>query len=311
MSALHTGYRPETFDEVVGQAGAVKALRAVIKSGKERAFLLSGPPGTGKTTLARIAARALGCEPEYITEVDAATNTGIDKMRELKELVRWRAFGKTYNRALIIDECHRLSGQAWDSMLKMLEEPPEHLTWILCTTDLHKVPPAAKRRCVKLQLALVGEADLRKLLAGVMTSEKIRLEREVQDVVIRAAQGSPGQMLMNLATCRAATSRKEAAQLLREAQDSGGVVALCKFLMEGGSWPKAASLLEALADEPPDGIRIAVCNYLGGALKRATSDRQACAILALIEHFAEPFAAGADRAMLTVAVGRALYSGGE
>lgn len=310
MSALHTDYRPESFREVIGQAVAVRALEAVIKSGGERAFLFHGPSGAGKTTLARIVAHELGCARREVIEVDAATNTGIDKMREVMETGRLRAFGKSPNRALLIDECHRLSGNAWDAMLKMLEEPPAHLTWLLCTTAYNKVPETIRRRCVKIPLVAVGEAELRKLLARVMAEEKLRLERDVVDAIVRMAAGSPGQMLMNLATCRGATSRKEASQLLRAAEVTEPIAALCKFLMQRGSWPSAVALLEKLADEPPESIRIGVCNYLGGALRRAASDKQACAILALLEPFVEPFPPGTDRAMLAVAVGRALYSGG-
>lgn len=307
-AALHTDYRPDRLEDVVGQGPAIKALAAVIKEGKERAFLLHGPSGIGKTTIARIAALELGAEAKDIVEVDAATNTGIDKMREVMELGRTRAFGRSPYRALLIDECHRLSSASWDSMLKMLEEPPEHLIWLLCTTSYDKVPATIKRRCVKLPLAAVGEADLRKLLARVMADEKLRLDREVQDVVVRMAEGSPGLMLMNLATCRAATSRREASALLREALETDAIVRLAQFVLDGGTWPKAAVLLEACAEEQPESVRIAVCNYLGGALRRAKNDDEACRVLAKIDPFAAPFPAGSDRAMLAVAVGRALYA---
>ena len=310
MTVLHTEYRPSEFGEVIGQEAACRALVGLIKRGESRAFLLSGPSGTGKTTLARIAARVLGCADKDVLEIDAATHTGIDSMRQVQELIQYRPFGKSKERAVIIDEAHAVSRQAWQSLLKSIEEPPAHVAWFLCTTEPGKVPQTIKTRCSALALKLVAEPEMRKLYARVAEAEAIKLPPEVRDAVIREAEGSPRQMLVNMALCREARDRKEASALLRDARESDGVAELCKFLMQGGSWSKAAALLEALADEPPESIRIGVCNYLGGALRRAASDKQACAILALLEPFVEPFAAGADRAMLAVAVGRALYVGG-
>lgn len=308
-TALQTKYRPRKLDEVLGQDAVVRALRAVVAKRTTAAYLFSGPSGTGKTTLAGIVADMLGVGPRGVLSVNAATNTGIDKMREVLETLRYRSFASksdsTGARAIIIDEAHRLSGQAWDSMLLPLEKPPAHVTWFLCTTALAKVPKTIKTRCVSLQLKPVGESDLRKLLDRVAREEGLRIERDVRDVIVRESEGSPRQMLSNLAVCAEASGRREASELLRSAAESDAMRDLCQFLIRGGSWQKATALLAKLEEEAPESVRIAVCNYLGGAARNAKSDREAGRLLAILSEFAEPYGA-AERAMLTLSVGRVL-----
>lgn len=311
MTVLHEFYRPKKLDDVVGQDVAARALSGVIKRGASRVFLLSGPSGVGKTTMARIAARMMGCEDNNVRDVNAAVNTGIDAMRGIQEIAHYRPLGKSAWRALVLDECHRLSGQAWDSLLKALEEPPPCVAWFLCTTDPRKVPQTIKTRCTAITLSSVSDADLRKLLQRVTAAEKMSVARDVLDAVVSEAGGSARQMLQNLSLCRDVRDRREAMTLLRSARESDGVAELGKFLLSGGSWAQAMLLLSKLADESPESVRIAVCNYLGGALRGAKSDRQACAVLTRIEPFAAPFPPGTEKAALAVAIGRAMYAGGE
>ena len=135
-------------------------------------------------------------------------------------------------------------------------------------------------------------------------------DSQVRDVVIREAGGSPRQMLVNLAVCLDAKDRREAGELVRGARDvAEPVVELCKALMGGASWPKVMGILEQMSEEPTESIRIQVCNYVGGALRRAKSDDAAIALLSVIEPFTEPFPAGSDKAALVVAAAQALFAG--
>lgn len=309
MTVLHDHYRPQRLEDVVGQEATVRALSGVVRRGGSRTFLFSGPSGVGKTTLARITARMLGCVDRNVIDIDAATNTGIDAMRQVQELTRYTPIGKDKWRGLVIDEAHMLSKAAWNSLLKVTEKPPEYVAWFFCTTEIAKVPKTIRTRCASFILKPVSEAQLRELFARVAAAEKIRMEREVRDVVIREAEGSPRQMLSNMEVCADARDRKEASELLRVAQESEGVVELCQFLIRGGSWARAAGLLDKLADEGAESVRIAVCNYIGGALRRAKTDREAGHLLGVLDEFSQPYGT-AERAMLALSVGRVLFSGG-
>jgi DNA polymerase III subunit gamma/tau len=313
MSGLDTKYRPKTFDKVVGQRTAVKTIESALKRKQAKAFLLIGPSGVGKTTLARIACKALGCvSVGAILEIDAADNTGVDDTREIKRQVQYQPLGGE-QRAVIMDECHRLSANAWDSLLKMIEEPPPHLTWWLCTTDPTKIPETVRTRCIRVQLQDVGEKDLRIRLDQVIKMEKLTVDDDIKDIVIREANGSPRQMLVNLEAVIECKSDVEAAEALRSALKSEIAIDLAKFLLAGkGSWAKAMTFVEELQKQgtSPESVRYVVSNYVAGALKRSNTDNRACALLGIIEAFSTPYPRGNEMPGLLRSIGMCLYSGG-
>jgi DNA polymerase III subunit gamma/tau len=148
--ALYRKYRPQSFGDVVGQEQAVELLTSAIKQKKvSHAYLFCGGRGTGKTTVARIVARDIGCNDEDIIEIDAASNRGIDEIRELREAVRTAPFSSPY-KVYIIDEAHMLTKEAANALLKTLEEPPSHVIFILATTDPDKLPQTIVSRCQKV-----------------------------------------------------------------------------------------------------------------------------------------------------------------
>jgi DNA polymerase III subunit gamma/tau len=148
--ALYRKYRPQSFSDVVGQEQTVELLTSAIKQKKvSHAYLFCGGRGTGKTTVARIVAREIGCNDEDIIEIDAASNRGIDEIRELREAVRTAPFSSPY-KVYIIDEAHMLTKEAANALLKTLEEPPSHVIFILATTDPDKLPQTIVSRCQKV-----------------------------------------------------------------------------------------------------------------------------------------------------------------
>jgi DNA polymerase-3 subunit gamma/tau len=293
-SSLHTKYRPKTFEEVLGQTKIVKSLRQVLKDKRAQTFMFVGPSGTGKTTLARIVANQLaGGEVGLgnLIEVDAATNSGADAMREVITRSCYRAIGSSPIKAIIIDEAHRLSAAAWTILLKSTEEPPKHVYWILCTTEASKIPKTMETRCLRYSLKPVSEEILLKLLGKVSEAEGIDTHDDVLEAIAEGSGGSPRQALVFLEACVYAESAADARAIMKSAgQASGDVVNLCRFLMRPqGGWVQCMKILKSLDGTDAESIRIVVVNYLASVLKGANSDRQARSVMMIMEPFLTPY----------------------
>ena len=204
-------WRPKTFADLVGQEHVVKALRNALDKGRlHHAYLLTGTRGVGKTTIARILAKSLNCEQgqhgepcgvcasctqidagRYVDllEIDAASNTGIDNIREVLENAQYAPTVGKY-KVYIIDEVHMLSKSAFNAMLKTLEEPPEHVKFILATTDPHKVPITVLSRCLQFVLRNMTTQQVAAHLAHVLESEQVPFEPAAVQLLGRAAMGS-------------------------------------------------------------------------------------------------------------------------
>ena len=204
-------YRPQTFEEVVGQAPIVTTLRnAVEQSRIHHAYLFSGLRGVGKTTVARLFAKALNCvkgptatpcnvcascseiaasRSLDVLEIDGASNRGIDAVRELRETVRY-APARDRNKVYIIDEVHMLTTEAWNALLKTLEEPPAHVVFIFATTEYRKIPLTILSRCQHFEFRKIAHAELLAHLAVVAKGEEVSVPPAVLDLVARIAEGS-------------------------------------------------------------------------------------------------------------------------
>lgn len=209
--ALYLKWRPQTFDDIIGQAHIVQTLRHALRSGHiHHAYLLAGPRGTGKTTTARLIAKAVNCraEPEKrpcntceictaisegrlmdLVEIDAASNTGVDNIRDLLEKVEFRPTQAEY-KVYVIDEVHMLSTAAFNALLKTLEEPPDHVIFVLATTEVHRIPETILSRCQRFEFRRIPLQAIADRLGRIAEAESIEIEPEALELIARTATGS-------------------------------------------------------------------------------------------------------------------------
>ena len=207
--ALYRTYRPSTFDEVAGQEHIVRTLKNALATGKlAHAYLFAGPRGTGKTTMAKLLAKALNCDEGIghqcnecknckaiiegthpdVLELDAASNNGVDEIRDLIDKVKYGTILGRY-KVYIIDEVHMLSTGAFNALLKTLEEPPEHVIFILATTEPHKILPTILSRCQRYDFTKLSDKDIKNRIKTVLENEGVAYNEDAIDIIISLADG--------------------------------------------------------------------------------------------------------------------------
>lgn len=305
---FHLKYRPQMFDAMIGQDAVVASLRATLKASRPHAFLLTGPSGTGKTTLARLIAKEVGVAAMGLVEVDAATNNGIDAMRDLMAPLQYQGFGDSPNKLILVDEAHGLSKAAWQSLLKIVEEPPSHVFFVFCSTEPEKIPDAMKTRCLSYELQPVRRDDLLDLLDYVVEEEKLSVHPDWVAAIAGACGGSPRMALVMLQKVIGARDLDEVELLLQAPGENSEIIDLARLLVQRKlTWPKLVATLKALPPTPAESVRIVLVNYLSACLMGAKDEGTAEDLLHMLVPFAEPFPASDKLAPLLLAFGVLLY----
>ncbi len=234
--ALYRTYRPQIFDEVVGQKYVLQTLKNAIKEEHiAHAYLFSGPRGTGKTTIAKLLAKGINCTSNKekpcgecpncvaiargnhpdVVEIDAASNNGVDEVRELVDKVKYTPVQGKF-KVYIIDEVHMMSAGAFNALLKTLEEPPAHVVFILATTEVHKVLPTIISRCQRFDFGRVSSHDIQKRITAVLQHEKLRYDPEVVPFIASLADGGVRDALGILDQALAYTNDQLSLQDIRD-----------------------------------------------------------------------------------------------
>jgi DNA polymerase III subunit gamma/tau len=275
VTALYRKYRPQDFDEVVGQEAVVQTLRNAIEAGQVRqAYLFAGPRGTGKTSLARILAKSLNCEqgptptPDKtchscvaiangtsldVIEMDAASQRGIDDIREIRERVVLQPVEGRY-KVYILDEAHQLTDAAWNALLKLIEEPPPHLLFVFCTTDLAKVLPTVRSRCQTFVFSRPRLPELVRKLRRIADAEGIEAPDAALSLIARGARGAYRDAESTLDQLAAATEGKVSVQAVLQllgAVEEEALFRLCDLVVDRDT-AGALQFLEELAEQGQD-----------------------------------------------------------
>jgi len=284
MSLYHK-HRPQSLDEVIGNENAVEAVRAELdKDDPSHSYMFHGPTGCGKTTLARIVANTLGATGRDFQEVDTADFRGIETIREMRRNSMFQPV-EGFCRVWLLDECHKLSNEAQNALLKALEDPPAKTYYILCTTEPQKLLSTIKGRCFQCQVAPLNEKQCLKLLRKTAKAEGESLGKQVYEAVFEASGGLPRNALQILDQVITADPDKRLEIAQRGSGAQGEVIELCQALMQGAGWKKVSRILKGLreAGEEPESVRRAVLGYCSNALLNGENNQAA----AVMEEFAD------------------------
>lgn len=296
MSEYYKKYRPKTLKGVIGQPGAVSSLKSLIDRGQVPHFmLLTGPSGTGKTTIARILKELLECGDADYMEINAASHKGIDTVREIQRSVGLNPIDGEC-RIFMIDEAHQLTAPAQDAFLKTLEDTPKHVYFIMATTDGGKLKKTIHTRATEIRLAELSHKDLIKAINRVVNKEDLEVSPDVAESIAEASEGSPRKALVILDQVGSLGTEEEQMDAIKQTVlNKEEAINLARGLMFGNpTWPEIAKILRGIQDQDAEGIRYLVLGYANSVLLGKGKGIPAKGAVAanafkVIEVFSEPF----------------------
>ena len=292
--SLYQAVRPEKFADIVGNRAAVSILANAVAAEDDRphAFLFHGPSGCGKTTLARILARELGCDvrPEgsaNFQEFNAAEARGIDVVRSIIADSQYEPLIGG-NRLVLIDEAHRLTGDAASALLKPLEDTPPYQYYALCTTEPHKILKTIHTRCVSVEVKPLSEDDLVEVLDGAAKRAGMdELPDAVLDAIVRKSDSCPRSALTMMEQTRGLTedAALKAVQAYRSSEAQA--IDVCRALVQGKGWSSLLAAYNGVEDKEPEAMRRCLLGYLRSCMMKTKAGAEAGRFAHMIEELAD------------------------
>lgn len=265
---LYKEVRPKELSQVKGNADVIATLEKYLEKPEKfpHTILLHGPTGCGKTTIARIISDKLGCKDSEFVEINSANFRGIDTIRDISTNCQFKPiYGKV--RVYLIDECHKLTNDAQNAALKLFEDTPNHVYFILCTTIPDKLIPEIKGRCQTFQVKTLNDTELMPLLRKTVRELGESVPKEVYDAIIKSSKGHPRNALQILENVLQAPIEKrlELAKIVFNEEVES--IELSRALLKGGNnWKEVRYILNRLKDQDVEGIRRAVLGYCSAIL---------------------------------------------
>lgn len=293
---LYKKYRPEHLKDLIGQDSVVQTLSSFIeKDSLPHALLFSGDSGVGKTTTARILKGILGCSEFDFHEINAAEARGIDTIREMKEKVAFAPLGGC-SQIYLIDEAHKTTPDAQTAMLKMLEDTPKSVYYILCTTEPQKLIKTIRTRCTELKFAPISTGSLVSFLKGILRTENRELPQPTLDQIAECASGSARKALVLLEQALVNPDAEDQITSDYAEKSSGFQIAQCLF--SRSRWSDCAALLKNLEDDP-ESVRLLILKYASTVLLSGSMDVKRTAYAAeVIASFEDAFYDGKKASLI-------------
>lgn len=288
---LHIRCRPKSLEDIIGNAHIVKCLNQIFKrKNRPKVYLLHGNYGCGKSTIARIIARSVGCNRHNIIEINAGNEKGIETAREIIQLIKHKPLIGDF-RFIILDEAHCLTSYFQHAMLTTLEDTPHNVYFALCTTDPGKIIKTIRSRCLQLEVKSLSEKEIRTLLNTTIRKEGLDISEKTISTIIKNADGIPRNALLLIEKIIGLKDSKVINEILSENDEmQHQVIDLCRAIMFSKDWYKTRKIMQSILSTHADNleqVRLAILGYISAvALKDSKPNSKA---MLVYECFKDPF----------------------
>ena len=284
--SLYQDLRPKDFNSMIGNKSTIKSLKKIISQPpieRPHTFLFTGERGTGKTTSARILSKEFGAGDIDVEELNGSDNRGIDDMRRVIQIANIAPMGGKC-RVFILDEIHKLTGDAMNCLLKVLEDVPKSTYFILCSTDPDKIIKTIRSRCITYRFELLNEKEMELLLDIILKKIVKDIPDSVFFGIVNCADGSPRQALVLLEQVLSLEDENEQLNLLKKSQIEHSIVEIGRLILRESSWKNIVEIYKGISDNEPEIIRRCLLGYFKSVLLNSNDKSfKVCDIIRILE----------------------------